>query len=55
MQSSQAQLPQRNPGYDPARAEEFWSRKTIAPTRVPGSEREGGAEGAARKRKKRQD
>ena len=50
----QAQVPQRNPGYDPARAEEFWSRKTIAPTRVPGGEREGGAEGAARKGKKKQ-
>jgi uncharacterized sulfatase len=43
----QAQLPQRNPGYDPARADEFWSRKTIAPTRAPGSGREGEGEGAA--------
>ena len=49
----QAQMPQRNPGYDPARAEEFWSRKTVAPTRAPGSGPEGG-EGAAKKGKKKQ-
>ena len=47
----QAQLPQKNPGYDPARAGEFWSRKTVAPTRVPGSEREGG--GKAKKGRKK--
>ena len=48
----QAQMPQRNPGYDPARADEFWSRKTIAPTRAPGSER-GEGEAAAKKGKKK--
>ena len=47
-------LIERGRNTDPARAEEFWSRKTIAPTRVPGSEREGAAEGAARKGKKKQ-
>ena len=48
-QEVQAQLPQRNPGYDPARAGEFWSRKTVAPTRAPGSE----APGAKKKARKR--
>lgn len=48
----QAQLPQRNPGHDPARAEEFWSRKTIAPTRAPGSGPE--EDGDARKGRKKQ-
>lgn len=46
----QAQLPQRNPGYDPARAGEFWSRKTLAPTRAPGS---GAETGAPKKGKKK--
>jgi arylsulfatase A len=47
----QAQMPQRNPGYDAARAGEFWSRKTIAPTRAPGSAR--GTEGDAASGKKK--
>ncbi len=47
----QAQMPQRNPGYDPARAAEFWSRKTVSPTGAPGSG--GGEEGAARKKGKK--
>ncbi len=38
----QAQLPQRNPAYDPAREGEFWSRKSITLTRAPGGGREGG-------------
>jgi uncharacterized sulfatase len=46
----QAQLPQLNPGYDPARAEEFWSRKTIAPTRAPGGPREGAGQAAGKKK-----
>ncbi len=46
----QAQMPQRNPGYDPARAGEFWSRKTLAPIRAPGS---GAEAGAAKKGKKK--
>ena len=44
----QAQMPQRNPGYDPARAGEYWSRKTLAPTGAPGSrgtEGDGGKKG----------
>lgn len=49
----QAQLPQRNPAYDPARAEEFWSRKTVAPTGGPGSRGAEAEGGAARKRKKK--
>ena len=50
----QAQLPQRNPAYDEARAVEFWSRKTVTPTRAPGSGRDEaeGAPAAAKKRKK---
>jgi len=43
----QAQLPQRNPAYDPARASEFWSRKSITVTRAPGSGPEGGEPAAA--------
>jgi uncharacterized sulfatase len=55
-QEVQAQMPQRNPAYDPARESEFWSRKTVTVTRPPGSG--GGGEGgeaapAARKGKKR--
>lgn len=46
----QAQMPQRNPGYDPARAGEFWSRKTLEPTRAPGS---GAETGAAKKGKRK--
>ncbi len=42
----QAQMPQLNPGFDPARAGEFWSRKTVAPTDPPGGR-------AARPREKR--
>ena len=49
----QAQMPQRNPAYDPAREGEFWSRKTVAPTRAPGSEGDGEG-GGARKAKKKQ-
>ena len=45
----QAQLPQRNPAYDPAREGEFWSRKSVSPTRAPGSGPEGG--GAKKKKK----
>lgn len=47
----QAQMPQRNPAYDPAREGEFWSRKTVSATRPPGSGREGGEEGAAAAKK----
>jgi arylsulfatase A len=50
----QAQLPQRNPGYDPTRANEFWSRKSLTPTRAPGGEREGAADGATKKGKRKQ-
>jgi arylsulfatase A len=51
----QAQLPQRNPGYDPGRADEFWSRKTITPTRAPGGGRDGeGEAGAPKKARKKQ-
>jgi uncharacterized sulfatase len=32
----QAQMPQLNPGFDPSRAGEFWSRKAVAPTGPPG-------------------
>ncbi len=54
----QAQMPQRNPAYDAAREQEFWSRKTISVTRAPGSGREGGeaaadAAAAPKKGKKR--
>ena len=28
----QAQMPQHNPAFDPARQDELWSRKTVAPT-----------------------
>lgn len=47
----QAQMPQRNPAYDPAREGEFWSRKTVTVTRAPGSGPEAGAGG--KKGKKR--
>ncbi len=43
----QAQLPQRNPAYDPARESEFWSRKTVTATRAPGS----GPEGTPKKKR----
>jgi arylsulfatase A len=51
----QAQMPQRNPGYDPAREGEYWSRKTVAPTRPPGSGRDpaAAADANARKGKKK--
>lgn len=49
----QAQLPQRNPAYDPAREGEFWSRKTVAPTSAPGSGREAGEDGSTRKKGKK--
>lgn len=51
----QAQMPQRNPAYAVARADEFWSRKTIAPTRAPGSGRggEGASDGGATMKKGR--
>ena len=49
----QAQLPQRNPAYDPAREGEFWSRKTVAPTSAPGSGREAGEDGVTRKKGKK--
>jgi arylsulfatase A len=49
----QAQLPQRNPAYDPARADEFWSRKTMSPTRAPGSGRDGEADAPATKKKRK--
>jgi arylsulfatase A len=39
----QAQMPQRNPAYDPAREQEFWSRRTVTVTRAPGSARDGAA------------
>ena len=48
----QAQMPQRNPAYDPARADEFWSRKTVSPTRPPGSGREGATPAAKKKGRK---
>lgn len=51
----QAQLPQRNPAYDPARADEFWSRKTITLTRAPGSARGGDGATPATKKKGRKD
>jgi arylsulfatase A len=35
----QAQIPQRNPAYDPERAHEFWNRSTITPRGVPGGRR----------------
>jgi arylsulfatase A len=51
----QAQMPQLNPGHDPARADEYWSRKTVGPTRAPGSGRDGegeaGTAGAKKKKK----
>lgn len=47
----QAQLPQRNPAYDPAREKEYWSRKTVTVTRAPGS---GAEEAAAKKGKRKQ-
>jgi uncharacterized sulfatase len=40
----QAQMPQLNPAFDPAREHEFWSRKTVAPTGPPGG-RGAGARG----------
>ncbi len=51
----QAQMPQQNPAYDPARADEFWSRKTVTVTRAPGSGRDADAATAtaAKKGKKR--
>jgi arylsulfatase A len=49
----QAQVPQRNPAYDPARAEEFWSRKTVTPTRAPGSARDGEGDAPAAKKKRK--
>lgn len=50
----QAQMPQLNPAYDPAREGEYWSRKTVSQTRPPGSGgREGGEEGGAPKRAKK--
>ena len=45
----QAQMPQRNPAYDPAREGEYWSRKTVAPTGAPGSRGGGEGEGGAKK------
>jgi arylsulfatase A len=48
----QAQMPQRNPAYEPARADEFWSRKTVSPTRAPGSDREADAPATKRKGRK---
>jgi hypothetical protein len=50
----QAQMPQRNPAYDPTRVDEFWSRKTVAPTRAPGSPRGavGDAPGGRKKNRK---
>ncbi len=49
----QAQLPQRNPACDPARADESWSRRTVAPVRAqteaPGSEQKSGEGGVAKK------
>jgi arylsulfatase A len=51
----QAQMPQRNPAYEPARADEFWSRKTVSPTRAPGSGRAGEGEGAAGRKKARKE
>ncbi len=47
----QAQMPQMNPAYDPARENEFWSRKTISVTRAPGSARDGGENPKKRKQK----
>jgi len=35
-----AQLPQRNPAYDPRRAGEWWSRAKVAPTEAPGTYKE---------------
>jgi arylsulfatase A len=46
----QAQMPQRNPGYDASRADEFWSRKTVTPTRAPGSGRGEGDAPAGKKK-----
>ncbi len=31
-----AQMPQANPAYDPKRAGEWWSRRTVQPTEAPG-------------------
>jgi arylsulfatase A len=45
----QAQMPQRNPAYDPAREGEFWSRKTVTPTRAAGGEGDGAAKKGKRK------
>lgn len=49
----QAQMPQRNPAYDPARESEFWSRKTVAPTGAPGSRGAEGGGGGAKKGKRK--
>lgn len=35
----QAQMPQENPAYDPERAEEWWSRRKVAPSGPPGGGR----------------
>jgi uncharacterized sulfatase len=32
-----AQMPQPNPAYDPKRAHEWWSRRTLTPTEAPGT------------------
>lgn len=48
----QAQLPQRNPGYDAARADELWNRKTISPTGPPGGRGDGGEDSPRKKGRK---
>lgn len=49
----QAQLPQRNPAYDPARVEERWNRKSLTPIGPGGGDGEGGGGGAAKKGRKK--
>jgi hypothetical protein len=34
-----AQMPMRNPAYDPKRAGEWWNRGRMAPTEAPGTYR----------------
>lgn len=48
----QAQLPQRNPGFDPVRQEEAWSRRAVAP--IPGRASAGRVESEP-ERKQRKD
>ena len=53
-QSVNAQMPQANPAYDPARVNEWYSRATVEPTRAPGAPRAEGEGGRGKgKGKKR--